>query len=49
MKKCSVDGWTPIFANARSKKFGRLDDINEILNVAKSDYSVNQAVNCWMN
>ena len=46
MKKCSVNGWTPIFASARSKNFGSLDDINESLNIAENDYSVNQAVSC---
>ena len=49
MKKCSISGWTPIFAYARSKNFGSLDDINEFFNVAKNDYSVNQAVGSWMN
>ena len=44
MKKCSISGWTPIFAYARSKNFGSLDDINEFFNVAKNDYTVNQAV-----
>ena len=49
MKKCSTSGWTSIFAYARSKNFGSLDDINEFFNVVKNDYSVNQAVGSWMN
>ena len=36
MKKCSVNGWTPIFFSyARSKNFESLDGINEFLNAAK--------------
>ena len=35
MKKCSVSGWTPIFAHASNKNFGGLDDIFDFLNVAK--------------
>ena len=35
---------TKFFVHARSKNFGSLDDVNEFLNVAKNEYSVNQAV-----
>ena len=31
------------------KNFGSLDDINEFLNAAKNNHSVNQAVGRWMN
>ena len=36
MKKCSVSGWTTIFAHVSNKNFGSLDDMFDFfINVAK--------------